>query len=134
MDKKPDHIVFNQETNNYDAYLRPYPTNLTAPKIEPNDMVSWKRSNLYSVNNHFKSKFEELKEEYQKLLDSFRDNDTLYGVKYNFEPIVGNTYHLYKKDSDHFLSILAPEECNFSYVGSYLLNSDKLWQKVVNND
>ena len=32
-DKKPDNVVFNTETQKYDAALKPYATNVGAPVI-----------------------------------------------------------------------------------------------------
>ncbi len=46
-------------------------------------------------------------------------------------PIVGQTYHLYQRDSgEHFLSIIAPHECRFNAVGSFYLNADMIWEKL----
>ena len=46
-------------------------------------------------------------------------------------PIFGETYHLYnKKNKEPFLSIISPEQCSFDYVGSFRLNTDKMWEKI----
>jgi hypothetical protein len=56
-------------------------------------------------------------------------NERLYNCKYSFEPIVGQTYHLYlKDDGTEFLSIISPEEWkNKTFIGSYLFDSDGRW-------
>ena len=35
MKKKPDHIVYNEETGEYDAKKKAYPTSLSAPAFKP---------------------------------------------------------------------------------------------------
>tara|TARA_B100000809_G_scaffold266932_1_gene333216 strand:- start:5394 stop:5792 length:399 start_codon:yes stop_codon:yes gene_type:complete len=128
--KKPDNVVFNTESNSYDASLREYPTNLGAPVIETIDTVAWKNKNLQSVNSQFKAKYDQLKKTMEDFKESFEDNQRVYKAKFNFEPLVGKIYHMYKdKKSENFLSILSPNECNFDFVGSYYLNEDKVWLK-----
>ena len=51
--------------------------------------------------------------------------------KLNFEPMVGKSYHLYKNHREEsFLSIIAPNECSFKHLGSFRLNSDKMWVRL----
>ena len=129
--KTPDNVVFNEYQGIYDASLKEYGTNLSAPSISIPNTVSWKQSNLQLVNANLKARFIELSEKLNEFKESFSDNQMLYDAKFNFEPIVGNKYHLYRdKLGKNFLSILSPNECNFDFVGSYILNSDKLWSKV----
>ena len=53
--KKPDQVVFNEETQTYDASLKPYPTNLGAPAITLVETVAWKQSNAKKVNEHLRN-------------------------------------------------------------------------------
>ena len=56
----------------------------------------------------------------------------LYNAKFGFEPIIGETYHLYLNKKDElFLSIIEPSEWSIEYKGSFRLNSDKMWEKVT---
>jgi len=128
--KRPDNVVFNTETDSYDASLREYPTNVGAPVIETIDTVAWKNKNLHSVNSQFKAKYDQLKQSMEDFKESFENNQEVYAAKFNFEPLVGNTYHMYKNRKDQsFLSILSPNECNFDFIASYYLNDDKVWIK-----
>jgi len=73
----------------------------------------------------------QLKAEYEKMMDEFEYNSLIFSAKFNFEPIVGDVYHLYKRDNDEtFLSIIAPDECSFNSIGSFYLNADQIWEKV----
>jgi hypothetical protein len=128
--KKPDNVVFNTELEKYDASMKPYPTNLGAPRIEIPDTNAWKNRSVSNVNHQLKTKFTALKEAYDSMLDEYKYNQKIFASKFSFEPIVGQTYHLYVKgDKSHFLSILAPNECSFDHEGSYYLNADQIWHK-----
>lgn len=134
MKDKPDNVVFNKETNVYDAFLKPYATSFTAPSIKANNLVNWKQQNILNVNAQFSTLFDEVKSTYSKLIEEYRYNELIYSSKFSFQPIVGNVYYLYKrKNGELFLSILSPKECNFNYVGSFKLNSDKIWKKQTND-
>jgi len=130
-DKKPDHIVFNEENESYDASLKPYATDLGAPVITTNDTAAWINTNIHKVNKQIKARYDELKQEYDALMEKFEYNNLVYSAKFNFEPIVGETYYLYKnKDQQPFLSIIAPVECSFEHLGSFRLNADKMWESL----
>jgi len=129
--KKPDNVVFNTELEQYDANLKPYPTNLGAPRIEIPDTNAWKNRSVANVNHQLKTRFDALKKEYDAMVETLDFNQKIFNAKFSFEPIVGQTYFLYKKtDGSLFLSILAPTECSFNYQGSFYLNADQLWQKT----
>ncbi|WP_296313784.1 DUF2452 domain-containing protein [Winogradskyella sp. UBA3174] len=129
-DKKPDHVVYNTETERYDAFLKPYATSLSAPVITTTDSLAWKNRNINKVNKHVQAKYNELKTAYTEMMQQYEYNNLVYGARFNFEPIVGQIYHLYKrKDESIFLSIIAPEECNFNHVNSFYLDADGIWHK-----
>lgn len=134
-DKKPDLVVFNEETNSYDASLKPYGTSASSPVIKPLNTATWKNDGIQRVNKKLASEFEEIKAQYNALIQKFKNNDLLYHAKYNFEPILGEIYHLYKDQNDgYFLSIIAPQQCNFDFVGSFRLNSDKMWEALISEE
>lgn len=130
-DKKPDQVVYNEDSERYDASLKPYATNVGAPSIQVTDVSSWKERNVNKANKQIQTRYLELKAEYDKMLEELEYNNLVYNARYNFEPIIGETYHLYRdKNEQLFLSILSPNSCNFNYVGSFQLNSELLWVKV----
>ena len=131
MAKKPDLVVFNEETQKYDAAIKPYGTSSSAPAIKPLNTATWRNDGVDRVNKQFKSKFDEIAKEYQELMNQFEYNDLVYNAKFNFEPIIGEVYHLYNnKKKESFLSIIPPNQCSFDYLGSFRLNSQKMWEKV----
>ncbi|REG87851.1 DUF2452 domain-containing protein [Winogradskyella sediminis] len=133
-EKKPDQIVFNEQTRQYDAYIKPYATNVGAPAIQITDNSTWKARNINKANKQIKAKYLELKAEYENMMKELEYNTLVYNARYTFEPLIGETYHLYRdKNKQPFLSIIAPSDCNFDYIGSFLLNSELIWKRVENN-
>ncbi len=131
-EKKPDYVVYDEETGTYNAALLPYSSGVSAPKITTPDITSWKKTKINKVNHEIKSQFDQLKEQYDAMVKKFKDNQLVYGAKFSFEPIVGETYHLYKgrKDGLPFLSVIHPAECSWDFVGTYRLSSEKLWEQI----
>ncbi|NRA94413.1 MAG: DUF2452 domain-containing protein [Psychroserpens sp.] len=129
--KKPDQVVYDEASESYDASLKPYATNVGAPSIQIEDTTTWKNQNIYKANKQIHARYQELKAEYEKMMEELEYNNLVYSARFNFEPIIGETYHLYKDKNDQpFLSIITPSDCNFNFVGSFYLNSELLWRKV----
>lgn len=131
MKKKPDNVVFNTEKQTYDAALKPYPTNVGAPVITTTDTVAWKNRSINKINHKVKTKYQELKAQYDNLMREYEYNQLIFNAKFSFEPIIGETYHLYKRaNGETFLSLIAPDQCNFDALGSFYLNAEQIWQKT----
>jgi hypothetical protein len=82
------------------------------------------------VNKKIGLKFQELKNEYNKLLDEFKWNELIYNSKFSFEPVVGETYYLYMDSSEeYFLSLIHPDSWNKDFIGEFILNSEGQWIK-----
>lgn len=129
--KKPDQVVFNKETQKYDAALKPYATNVGAPAIQVTNNSAWKNRNVHKANQKIQAKYIELKAEYDKMMEVLEYNNLVYSARFSFEPIIGETYHLYRdKNQKPFLSIIAPTDCNFDFLGSFLLSSEQVWKKI----
>lgn len=129
--KKPDQVVFDERSKKYVPSTTPYATNVGAPAIIPDDITSWKNSNISKVNHQFKSEFEDIKSQYETMMKKFEQNKLIYSAKFSFEPVLGEIYHLYRKKSGEvWLSLISPDECNWDFVGSFRLNSDKIWEEL----
>jgi hypothetical protein len=130
-DKKPDNVVFNTETKKYDASLKPYATSVGAPVITTNDTNAWKNRSINKINHKVEAKYLELKAEYENMVEEFEYNKLIFDAKFTFEPIIGEVYHLYRRENgESFLSIIAPEQCRFDAQGSFYLNADHIWEKI----
>ena len=80
--------------------LLKYAGEISSPVIKQDDIKKWESDAVKSVNDHFAQKFNEIKNEYSKLIDEFKCNDLVYKSNYSFKPIQGKTYHLYQKDDE----------------------------------
>ena len=96
--KKPDQVADNPN-------ILPYASNVGAPVIKPTDLTSFKQEKILKTNSYFKSKYEEIKKEYQDLIDSYELNKLIYNCKFSFKPEKGEIYHLYQRNDEKlFLS------------------------------
>ena len=130
--KKPDNVVFDNEIQKYDAFLKPYATNVGAPVITTSDTIAWKNRSINKLNHRVQTRYLEIRAQYEQLMQEFEYNNLIYSAKFTFEPLIGEVYHLYKRDNNEtFLSIIAPDQCNFNSLGSFYLNTDQIWEKVV---
>jgi hypothetical protein len=128
--KVPDLVVYDEEKGYYQRSLT-YGTDHGAPAIKLDDVGGWKDSQIQLANKEFKSRYEELKEEFKKLIDEVNDNELVYSAKYSFIPVMGETYHLYDKgDGTTFMSLIEPKQWKQIYIGSFKLNSTHKWVKV----
>jgi len=132
--ERPDNIVFS-EAQGYNASQLSYPTNVGAPAIKMDDVVSWKNRGIRNVNKEFEHRFNELKAQYQNLMQEYEWNELVYSAKFSFEPVIGEIYHLYRGDDGlNFLSLIAPQEWNKEHIGTFKLNSEKKWIVIHQND
>ena len=128
MSKKiPDNVVFND--GKFDANTKNYPTTISAPSFAP---ISIDRSDSIKADKYFSSRLNELKSEYENLVDEYKWSDIIYNALYNFQPILGEPYYLYLNDDDkHFLSIIEPNEWGQIFVGTFKLLNNGKWEKII---
>ncbi len=116
---------------NLQPMVIPYPTHVGAPKIEPQDLTSFKKHGLNKVDRVVKKRFDEIVKEAETLQNSILLQQEVYSSKYNFEPIIGEIYHLYENsDGSKTLSLIGPTEWSKSFLYSVILNSDMTWTKL----
>jgi hypothetical protein len=130
MTKKPDLVVWDEERGYYSKELT-YGSSVGAPAIKLEDVKGWKANQANEVNKQFKTKYEELKEEFSRLVDEVNWNELVYSSSYSFIPVIGQTYHLYVgKSEELFLSLIGPNEWKQQHVGSFKLDSAYKWIKI----
>lgn len=128
--KKPDLVVWDEEKGYYQRELT-YGSNQGAPAIRLEDVGGWKQMQAGVANKQFRTRYEELKAEYQKLIDEVNWNDLVYQSTYSFIPVMNEIYHLYiREDNSTFLSLISPDQWNKKYIGSFKLDSTQKWIKV----
>jgi len=112
-----------------DRYSKSYPTEIGSQRFEPDNIELFNLDKTQNLKHHYVTKFDELKSEYEKLMGEIQINERIYKSKYNFIPVIGNTYFLYSDNEKEFLSIISPEEwkSKFELIGKYILQSDGRW-------
>jgi hypothetical protein len=129
--KKPDNVAWDITTESWVPGILPYGSNVGAPSIHPTDLTAWKKTGVIKANKKIHAKFLEIAEQYSKLLEETEWSKMIYEAKFNFEPIVGESYHLYlDKNGQTFLSMIKPNEWSMIHKGEFKLNSDYQWIKI----
>lgn len=120
--KKPDIVA--------DApMITPYGTNVGAPAISVPDTGKFKER-IPLANHHLSQRLEEIKNEYYMLLELAKSTELCYNAKYNFVPIVGETYHLYYTGTEYLLSLIEPERWDrYEYVGAFVHETNNTWKR-----
>ena len=130
--KHPDNIVFDYEKENYDSNIKNFPTTIGSPNFKPLKIDS---TSTYEATNYFNSKFNELKESYEKLITEAKWTKMIYNAEYSFQPICGKFYHLYKKNnSKYFLSLIEPNQWNKEFIGTFCLQNNGTWKKIEKDE
>ena len=125
--KYPDAVVYNTKTGEFDAKNKPYPTSVNAPSFKP---IKVDKGDSIKANKYFESRMAEIKEEYKKLVEEYNWTSLVYESTYNFQPIVGESYYLYQNTNKNlFLSLIAPDEWNMEYLGTFKLLTNGKWEK-----
>ncbi len=123
-DKKPDNVADNPG-------ILPYGSNVGAPSIQVFDISNWKQNKVQKVNKEFEGRYNELKTEYEKLIEEYKWNELVYSAKFNFEPVIGELYHLYYGKNDNvILSLIEPNQWKQKYIGTFKYNHDNKWIKT----
>jgi hypothetical protein len=103
----------------------------SAPPIHRDDIAAWKTRVSPDVEHHFLERYDELRQQYERLLESYETNRLLYNSEINFTPVVGQTYYLYEYRDKRFLSLIAPEHSGWpGYLGTFRLSSSHVWERV----
>jgi len=115
-----------------DRYVKTYPTEIGSQPFVPDNIDLFKLDKTQNLKHHYVKKFDEIKSEYEKLMNEIQVNDRIYKSNYNFVPVVGYSYYLYYDGVKEFLSIISPKEWNnrYDFLGEYILQSDGRWLQI----
>lgn len=121
---KPDNVADNPS-------ILPYGSNIGAPAISKENIEGWKVTKLDKINKQLLQRYTELNNQMNNLINDYETNQLVYSAKFNFEPVIGEVYHLYEgSNGENFLSLIHPSEWNRKNIGSFKLDSDNKWIKI----
>jgi hypothetical protein len=124
--KRPDNFV-------EDKIVKSYPTEIGSQNFKPDDISLFKLEKTTKVKKYYSTKFEEIATQYELLMKDIQINERLYKSNHNFEPVTGEIYNLYKKQSgEEFISIISPDEWSnkFEFIGKFQFTSESRWVEV----
>lgn len=131
---KPDNVVDFPNALSYGS-------DLCAPAIKTDlhKVAGWKAVAVHNTNKYYDDKFNELKRQFEQLVESFNWNEIIFNAEFRFKPVIGKSYYLYQKDdSTYYLTLFAPGErvagSDTGYKGEFRLNYDNRWERVIDND
>lgn len=125
-----DDIELAETDNEKRTNFLAYPSSTLSPKIVPNDLTSFKSRGATKVQKALRQQLTELQEQYHRVIDEFNWNKLVYEAEFGFEPILGETYHLYDVNDVLRLSMIGPGEWSHRFLGSFRLDSDGRWNIV----
>lgn len=128
--KKPDQVVWNEEQEEYIARLLPYASQASGPVIKIPNVDAFKQKGVEKVSKQLQTELEELQDKIKKFVKSASDTQRVYTAKFKFEPLVGETYFLYKGDKEDYLSLIPPEQWKKKFIGAFKLSSEYKWERV----
>jgi hypothetical protein len=112
----------------------PYGDSVSAPAITKVDTSGYRQVKSKEASAKLRGRYEELQEEFRQLVATSEDTQRMYDATVSFVPIIGHTYHLYRRENgEEWVSMIAPEEFGtyyHEYIGSYRLATDSVWIRV----
>lgn len=108
----------------------PYPVSTMSPAIVPNDLTNFKSRGVSNIQKDTAQRLNQLKDQYYKVVDDFNWNKLIYESQFGFEPVIGQTYYLYRSsvaDEEFSLSMIEPERWKKPFIGAFSLGADGRW-------
>ena len=113
--------------------LMEFGTEPSFPAITITDTTQYDNHQVQKATNYIQTKAEEIKRQYNELVDLAKDTEMVNAIDKRFEPMTGKDYWVYEtQGSSRFLSIIRPEEWTINtqpddYHGHFKLSPDGTW-------
>jgi len=125
--KKPDRVADNK-------FTMPYGDSVSAPAITQVDTAAYREVKSREASSKLRSRYDELQDEFRKLVETSEDTQRMYDASISFVPVVGKTYHLYRRENGtEWVSMVSPSDFGnyfHEFIGSYRLATDSVWIRV----
>lgn len=119
--------------------LLPYPHHVGGIVIKPEDTGKIKSRALTAMREQTTIQMNQIQKQVELLMQQANDlkqrieiSEKIYLADLSFEPIIGQTYHLYLKEEVYKLLLIGPEDWNklpptLQYVGTVKMLGDHTW-------
>ncbi|MDI1355389.1 MAG: DUF2452 domain-containing protein [bacterium] len=120
-----------------------YPHHLGSVVVRPEDEGKLKSRALSAMREQTAMALQQIQKQVELLARQAKaikhradTSELIYEARISFEPFVGHTYHLYKREEGHQLMMIGPDEWGRSkkkdleYVSSVKLLSDHTWEII----
>ena len=112
------------------ANFLPYPVSTSGPAMVATDLSTFRTRGTSEAGKLLHQELLELQEKYTRAIDRYNWNQLVYTAEFRFEPVIGQTYHLYADGKRQLLSMIAPGQWSKPHIGSFRLNVDRAWEVV----
>lgn len=136
--------IETQEEHKYYAgnqAFAPVPLHVGSAIIRPVDKGKLKSTALETVEKQANQQISMLRKQAELIMQQVKDIETrvriaeeIYAADINFEPVIGNVYHLYEKNGgQRVLSLISPDDWGKkmpfeAFVASVKLLGDRTWE------
>mgnify|MGYP000916685220 FL=1 len=122
--------------------LLPYPHHVGGIVIKPEDTGKIKSRALTAMREQTNIQMNQIQKQVELLMQQANDlkerveiSEKIYLADLSFEPIIGQTYHLYLKDSVYKLLLIGPDDwgkipSTLEYVGTVKMLGDHTWDVI----
>lgn len=117
-----------------------YPHNVGSLMIKPEDEGKLKSRAMSAMREQTNMQLKQIQKQVQLLMEQagqiqrrIEVSEKIYQADMSFEPFVGHTYYLYKKEDQYRLMMIGPDEwgkskpVDLEYVSSARLLADHTW-------
>lgn len=123
--------------------ILPYPHHIGSIVIKPEDIGKIKSRALSAMEQQTNFQLQQIQQQLELLMEQARAINErreislkIYAALVGFEPLIGHTYHLYKKSDQFLLLLVGPNEWGRSknnsleFISSVKLLSDHTWEII----
>jgi len=122
----PDKVI---QDRNQKSYIAEY----SAPKIILPELDKCETQRQVNLTHKIETRLNELKKEYESLVDLYSWNQFVETFEIRLEPVMGQKYYLYERDDNtRFLSLIDPKSffVKYTFLGCTTLNSEGYFIKL----
>ncbi|MFO0321836.1 MAG: DUF2452 domain-containing protein [Bacteroidota bacterium] len=123
--------------------LLAYPHTIGSIVVRPEDTGKLKSRALSAMHEQTNKQLQQIQKQAELLSQQANElrrrvemSEKIYTAELSFEPFIGHTYYLYKKDERHRLMMIAPNEWGkrkreeLEFISAVRLLSDHTWELV----